>query len=487
MNQSDIKRKAFSGVFWKFMERFIAQGITLIVSIIIARILSPNEYSIIGIITVFFNFANIFITSGLNTALIQKKDADNLDYSTVLYTSVFISIITYFVLFFCAPIIAKIYNQPVLVLMIRVMGLSLPVTAIKAVWCSYISANLYFRKFFFATLGGTIISGIVGIYMAFSGYGAWSLIAQQMTNIIIDTIILVASTRINIIINFSFNRLKILFKYAWKLFVSSLIGTTYTEISPLVIGIKFTANDLSFYTKGKSFPSMLSTTATNTLSAVLFPVLAKYQDDKDKILDYTRLYMRLSSFISFPIMLGFFSIAENFIHVILTDKWLPAVYYVQVFCICYMFDVIAIGNCETIKAIGRSDVYLLIEIIKKTGYFLTLFIFIYFSKSSQMLAIAYIICTIIQVIVNTLPNVRLIGYKYKDQIIDLFPNLISALVMCFITLQIGKKMALGITTLVIQIIVGVLVFLLLCLITKNKSFFYFIDLSKEIIKKRSSD
>lgn len=486
MNQIEIKRKAFTGVLWKFLERFIAQGISLIVSIVIARILSPTEYSVIGIVNVFFTFANIFITSGLNTALIQKKDADSIDYSTVLYTSLFFSVVMYMLLFFLAPFIANLYHQELLLPMIRIMGISLPITAIKAVWCSYISSNLMFRKFFFATLGGTLVSGVLGIYMAVNGFGAWSLIVQQMSNTFIDTIILIITTRIGISCCVSIERLKSLFSYSWKLFVSSLFGAVFSEISPLVIGLRFNASDLSYYTKGKSFPSMLSTTATSTLSAVLFPVLTKYQESKEKILAYTRLYMRLASFVIFPLMLGLFAVSDNFIRVVLTEKWLPASYYLKLFCLCNMFDVVAIGNCETIKAIGRSDVYLKIEIIKKTCYFAILSVFLILSESPQVLALAYIACTIVQVAVNSFPNVKLIQYRYKDQFIDLMPNLGMAVIMCIITVFIGTILPSNIVGLILQIFVGIISFVIICVMFQNTSFYYFLNNWKTIMRRNGT-
>ncbi len=481
------RKKVFMNVFWKFLERIFAQGISLIVTIIIARILDPSDYSVVSLVAIFFTFANILISGGLNTALIQKKDADPEDYSTVLFVSVIISIIIYIFLFFLAPVIAKIYHQDILVLMIRIMGLALPITAIKSIWCAYISSHLMFKKFFFATLIGTIISAVVGITMALKGAGAWALVAQQMTNTIIDTIVLILSTRIHIVFKISICKLKILFKYGWKVFVSSLIGTIYTELSPLIIGVKFKAEDLSFYTKGKSFPSMLSTTATNTLSAVLFPVLSKHQDDKVKILSYTRQYMRMASFMIFPIMLGFFAISENFVLVLLTEKWLPIVYYIKIFCVCFMFDVIAIGNCETIKAIGRSDVYLIMEIIKKSCYFTILILFIVFSKSPQILVISTLVCTIIQILVNSIPNIWLIKYKLKYQLTDLLPNLITSMVMCFFVLLIELLNVLPFIKLVIQICVGIIIYIVLCILTKNRTFLYLLDLWKNYKKNKKTE
>ena len=208
----DIKQKTITSTIWKFLERFMAQAVSLIVSILIARILTPADYSVVSIVTIFFTFANVLISGGLNTALIQKKDADDEDYSTVLYVSVLLSIVCYIILFFCAPLIARLYEQPSLILIIRIMGLTLPITALKSIWCAYISSTLQFRKFFFATLGGTLVSAVVGITMALNGFGPWALVAQQMTNTVIDTLILIISTRIHIVLKVSITKLKVVFK-----------------------------------------------------------------------------------------------------------------------------------------------------------------------------------------------------------------------------------------------------------------------------------
>ncbi len=479
----NVKQKTITSTIWKFLERFMAQAISLIVSILLARLLDPSDYSVVGIVTIFFTFANVLISGGLNTALIQKKDADNEDYSTVLYVSVLLSIICYAILFFCAPLIAQLYDQPSLVLIIRVMGLSLPITAVKSIWCAYISATLQFRKFFFATLGGTLVSAVVGITMALNGFGPWALVAQQMTNTAIDTLILILSTRIHIVLKVSITKLKVLFKYGWKVFVSSVIGVVYMETAPLAIGVKFTPNDLSYYTKGKSFPNLLSSTTTNTLSAVLFPVLARSQDDKPKLLAYTRRYMQVASFIIFPIMLGFLAVAENFVLVLLTSKWLPAVYYIQLYCVVCMFDVIAVGNCETIKAIGRSDVYLIMEIIKKSCYFLILVLFIIFSNTPEILAISSIVCTLVQIAVNSVPNIKLIGYKLRHQVADLLPNFIIAALMAIVAYLLHYLPFPPLVSLIVQVMGGAIVYILLCVITHNKNLKYLLQTMKSFLKR----
>lgn len=481
MEDSRIKRKAITGSLWKFSERAIAQGISLIVSIILARLLTPADYGVVSIVAIFFTFANVIISGGLNTALIQKKDADALDYSSILYLSLIASLAIYIVFYLTAPNIADIYSQPALTKIIRVMGLSLPIYALKSVYCAYISSNLKFKTFFFATLGGTLTSAVIGITLAYHGAGAWALVAQQISNTLIDTVILIAVTRMPLVLQFSVDRVKSLFGYGSRILVSSLIGTIYTELNPMFIGIKYSSADLSFYTKGKMFPSTLSQTMTSTLSAVLFPVLSKKQEDKSALLRYTRLYMRTASFLVFPTMMGLFAVSTNFVRVLLTEKWIAAAYFIRIFCIASMFDVVAIGNCETIKAMGRSDIYLKMEIIKKTGYFVTIGLFLLISKNPNQIALSAIVCTIIQIVVNSIPNQRLIGYSIKDQISDLLPNLFLSIVMGIVVYLIGYIHLNALLLLFVQIICGVAFYYIANIICKNPSMKYAIDQMKTVI------
>lgn len=480
-----LKIKTFSNTAWKMAERFLAQGVSLIVSIFLARMLLPDDFGVVSIVMIFFTFANVLVSGGLNTALIQKKDADEEDYSAILYLSLIISAVAYFVLFFLAPTIANLFHKEILVLIIRVMSLSLPINAVKAVWSAYISSTFQFKKFFFATLGGTIASALVGIVLALKGFGPWALVAQQMTNAIIDTIILVLITKLKLTSKLNFIKLKGLLKYGWKILVANLISTAYAEMIPFVIGIKYSNSDLSFYTKGKSFPNTISLTINNALSAVLFPALSKKQDNKSIILDYTRKFIRVSSFVMAPIMLGFFAISDNFVFVLLTEKWMFASYYIKVFCVVCLFDVIAIGNCETIKAIGKSGVYLIMEIIKKSLYLFIILMFVFFSHDPRMLAIASIVCVAVQITVNSIPNRFLIGYRFRDQAKDLLPNIISAVVMCLVVMMVRySNPDLGLLSLVKQILIGVVVYFAISLLIKNQSLYYLKGTLKEFVHKR---
>lgn len=478
-----IKKKAFAGVIWKLMERVCAQLVSLVVSVILARILMPDDYSVVSIVTIFFAFCNVFISSGFNTALIQKKDADIIDYSSVLCVSIGIATVLYILMFIAAPLIANLYHKDILIAVIRIMALTFFINAIKSVLCAYISNNLQFKKFFLSTIVGTIISAFVGMYMAMKGFGPWALVAQQMTNSIIDTLILYSTTKMKFVFKVSFERLKSLFSYGWKMFVASIISTAHEEIKPLIVGVKFTTEDLAFYNKGKSFPNLLNSSISDTISAVLFPVISKFQENKETVLNITRKFMGAVSYIIFPVMIGFWVISDNFIEILLTEKWMSAAAYVKIFCISYMFNIIQIGNLQAIRAIGRSDIILKLEILKKSLYFVVIVLFVCISDSPYMLALSEIICTVIATTINSMPNRKLIGYKYSYQLADLLPNLLLAIGMGIIVYLFNFVISNRILCLIIQILSGMVIYFTASIFTKNKNFFYLINLMKKKAKK----
>lgn len=472
MDNLDLKKSALLGAFWKFAERIGAQLVSLVVSVVLARLLTPDDYSVVGITTVFFSFCNVFITGGFNSALIRKKDADDTDYSSVFHISVWIAVAMYVGLFFAAPAIAQLYKKPILIPAFRVMGITLVINAIKSVVCAYISNKLQFRKFFFATLGGTLISAVVGVWMALKGFGPWALIAQNMTNSLIDTLILFATTKLRILLVVSWKRLKELFNYGWKIFVASVITVIYEESNAFIIGLKFTTTDLSFYTKGRSYPAMLNTAINGTLSAVLFPVMSKVQDDADAVLNYTRRFIRVASFLIFPIMIGFMAVSDNFIRLLLTEKWMPAAPYIKIFCISYMFNLIQQGNLQTIRAIGRSDIILKLEIIKKSLYLLVTIGALILSRTPEALAATALINTLIATITNSAPNKKLIGYGFKQQLCDILPSLVASVVMGGTVCAIGYISLPIWLTLIVQIISGMAVYVVINVIIKNPDLVY---------------
>lgn len=474
-NNDQLKKSTFGGMIWTLAERLSARLVSLVVSIMLARILMPEDYSLVGIVMIFFTFCNVFISGGLNNALIQKKDADALDYSTGLYLNLAVAAVLYLLINLLAPWIAGLYEKELLIPLFRVMSLTLFVNAVKSVLSAYISSKLQFKKFFFSTIIGTVISAVVGVVMALRGYGVWALVAQEMTNSIIDTTILLITARMKVLFRFSVERIGQLLRYGWKILASSMITVLYDQLNPLIVGFRFSAVDLAYYTKGNSFPSLINSTISDSLASVLFPVMSKVQDDKESVLGITRRYVQVSSFVLFPVMVGFAAVADSFVELLLTEKWLPAVPYIRIFCISYMFNLIQVGNLQAMKAIGRSDVTLILEVIKKSIYFAIIFVFVFLSDSPEVLALSSIVCTVVASIVNTYPNQKLIGYSYGGLISDLLPNLLLSLVMGAGVLAVGQLNWPAYVLLPVQILAGAAIYVCLSAATKNKSFQYLLN------------
>ena len=278
-----LKKKTINGLFWRLGERVTAQFISFVVSIFLARLLSPNEYGIVALVMIFINLADVLVTSGLGTSLVQKKKADELDFSTMNIASVVFSISVYLVLFICSPIISKIYNNSTLTAVLRVLGIKIIIAAINSIQQAYVQRKMIYKKFFFATLIGTIISAVVGIVMAKKGYGVWALVAQYMTNSTIDTIILFFSIDWKPKLHFSWKRFKKLFEFGSKVMLSSFIGCLFEQLRGLLVGLRYSSQDLAFNNKGEQLPVMIYSNINSTIESVLFSTISKIQDDKIKL------------------------------------------------------------------------------------------------------------------------------------------------------------------------------------------------------------
>ena len=480
---SSLRNKTISGVIWKGLERVSAHLVSMVVSIVLARILIPDDYSVVSIVTIFFTFCNLFISGGLNTALVQKKNADIIDFSTILISNITIAAFLYVVMFFCAPLIANIYNKEILIPVIRVMALSFFINGYKSVLSAKITSDLQFRKFFFSTIIGTIISAGVGIAMALNGFGPWALVAQQMTNSFVDSLVLTITARCKFIFRFSWERFKGLFRFGGKIFLASIITAVYDQTKPLIVGIRFSSVDLAYYNKGKSFPDLINTIGSDTLSSSLFPTMSKVQDDKEKILQMTRRFMQISSFIVFPLMLGFLAISEGFVRIVLTEKWLPIIPYLMIFCVSNMMKPIQAGNLQVIRAIGRSDIILALEFIKKGVFFLIILLFVLLFNSPILLAVSGIITSVIASLINMIPNKKLIGYSISQQLYDLLPNLLTAIIMGT-AIYAMKFIPISIYIITpLQVIAGAVFYIGLNILVKSKNLKYVLEVIKGVAKK----
>lgn len=477
-------RGVLYNLIWKFAERITAQLVTLIVSIVLARMLDPSHYGVISMVTIFITIANVFVSDGFGSALIQKKNADAVDFSSVLYFNVLFSIVLYVILFWCAPFISKFYGSgyEILTPVTRVLGLRLILTSINSVQQAYVSRHMIFKKFFWSTLFGTVISGIVGIVMAYHGFGVWALVAQYLTNTTIDTLVL------QIVLNkwpikaFSWQRLKTLLNYGYKILLTNLTITGYQELRALIIGKLYSSNDLAFYDKAKQFPNLVVTNINTSISAVLFPKLSQEQDEVTRVKYITRQSVKFSAYIMSPVMLGLAAIASPFISVILTDKWLPCVPLLQVFCFFYLFQPIQTANTQAIKALGRSDLALKLELIRDIIQLVSLVCVMWISVDAIVISMASL--SLLFVFINGYPNIKLINYTVKEQIVDFMQPLVMSVIMMVGVLLLGTLNINKILLLTLQVILGGSIYILLSIITKNSEFNYFVKLAKDKLHSR---
>ena len=335
------------------MERGGTQGIQFIVQIVLARLLLPEDFGLIAIVTIFILLANVFVQSGFNTALIQKKDADDEDFSSVFYLSLFVAGLLYVVLFLTSPFISVFYRSPQLILILRVLSVTLFFGAFNSIQNAYVARNMMFKKLFFSSLGAIIISGTVGIATAYLGWGVWALVAQQLTNQLAVTLILWFTVKWRPKLLFSIEKVKVLFSFGWKLLASSLINTLYMEIRSLIIGKIYIPAMLGFYDRGQQIPKVIVSNIDGAIQSVMLPALASQQDDKKRVKAMMRRAIMTSSFIMFPMMVGLAVVAEPVVKIILTDKWLPAVPFLQIFCASYSLWPIHTANLQAINALGR--------------------------------------------------------------------------------------------------------------------------------------
>lgn len=472
------KNDLLNNFSWKFAERIAAQSVTVIVSIILARMLTPKDYGIIAIVTIFITFANVFVSDGFGSALIQRKEIDALDYSSVLYFNFAFSIVLYAILFFCAPLIALFYGEgyEILTPVFRVLGVRIIVSAVNSVQQAYVSRKMIFKKFFWSTLIGTILSAIVGIVMAYNDFGVWALVGQYLTNTTVGTVALALSLRKKPILAFSFKRLKGMVGYGSKILGTSLLITGYQEIRALIIGKVYSSEDLAYYDKGRQFPNLVVTNINTSIGAVLFPKMAQDQDDKTRIREITRKSIRFSSYLMCPLMLGLAAVAEPFVKIVLTEKWLPCVTLLQIFCVVYFFQPIHTANMQAIKAIGRSDIYLKLEIIKKIIELVVLLIVMWISVGAIVVSMA--ILTMAFTFVNAYPNKKLLNYSFRQQMADILPSVCMSLIMATIVYFFGRIPLNAYISFGIQIILGITMYLVLSLITKNSELKYLISLIK---------
>lgn len=445
---------------WKLLERFGVQGIHFVLQIYLARLLDPTHYGMLSMMVIFTTIANTFVHSGLNTALMQNKDVTEEDYSSVFWLSLGIAVIMYAILYISAPLIETVYKMEGLKTPLRVLALMLIPGAVNSVQVAKVGRALDFRKVFFSNIGAIVISGAIGITMAYYGFGVWALVAQSIANTMVACIVMWFTVRWRPRFVSNWGRIRVLFSFGWKLMVSSLLDTVYQDLRSLIIGLKYDSGTLGYYNRGKQFPQYLMNSINSAVKSVMLPAMSAKQDDKPQVKQMMRRSISLSAYIVFPMMAGLAGVSTPLIYLVLGEKWLPCVPYMIVYCCTMAFYPVHSCNLQAINAMGRSDLFLKLEIIKKSYGVVVLAITALCFDTPMAIALSGILTTGLSWFVNARPNKQLLGYSYLEQVRDLIPQMLLSLAMGYAVYCIGFLGLNEWLTLMIQIPLGVAIYVL---------------------------
>lgn len=470
-----MPNKIFSSVFWVYLENTSSQLISFVVTVILARLLEPSHYGTIALLTVFIALAQVFVTNGISSALIQKKDADELDYSSMFWFNLLASLLLYALLYFAAPFIADYYNQEELTIVLRILALSIPLSAYNCIQQAYVSSKMIFKKSFISNAGGGFFSGFIAVIMAYLNCGLWALVTQRILHIAFNTFFLMLVVEWRPKVCFSFLRLKPLLSFGWRIMTTSFMFTAYAQLRSLIIGKRYSAADLGYYDRGYSFPSLIAGNIDSTITRVLFPALAHVQKESNSLSEKTRKAAKTSAFIMTPILWGLAVMAQPVVQLLIGEKWLPCVPYLQIMCFVWWLQPTQTCSAQAIKAIGRSDLFLYNEIISKIIGLILLALAIFVFDSVFAIAIMFLIGQIIAVFIYGFCSQRYIGYKVKFQLYDIFVPAWMSLVMCTCIKGVELCVSNLLLCMVLQCVAGVLVYLLLSIITHNETYSFLLN------------
>jgi len=449
-----IKQTIIISLFWKFLERGGTQAIQFIISIVLARILSPSDFGLIALVMVFIAIANVFVQSGFNSALIQKKNADNLDFSSIFYLSLAVAALMYSLLFFAAPWIAAFYDHVNLIPVIRVLGCTLFLQAFNSIQEAYIVRNMLFKKLFFRSIAAAIPSGILGVTLAFSGFGVWALVVQQLSNAFLISAVMWFTVKWRPQLLFSLGRIKDLFSFGGNLFMSALLDVGYNNIQGLIIGKMFSPAILGFYKRGSQFPNLIVSNINTSIQSVMLPSFASIQDDRAQVKKMMRRAVVTSSFLILPMMAILAAVANPLVKIVLGEKWLPCVPFLQIYCFIYAFWPIHTSNLSAINALGHSDIFLKLEIIKRCLGFSVLIATILLFRTPIAIALGSAFAAVISGFINAHPNKKLLNYGYLEQIEDILPYFVVSIVVGSVIWGLSWIRINDFLLLILQIVIG---------------------------------
>ena len=480
--QSNISGKSVvSNMLWRLAERIGAQGVNFIVSVVLARILTPEDFGIVALTTTFTTILAVFMTSGLGISLIQKKDIDELDKSTALFANIGAGIILYAIVFFAAPYVASFYHQPRVTEVMRVLALTLVIGGLNSIQHALVSRAMKFKMFFRATLTGTLTSAVVGIWLAMKGFGVWAIVAQHLTNQAIDSIFLWFMIGWRPQLRFSWKRFKPLFGFGSRAYGAAMIETVYNSLRSLLIGRWYSGTDLAFYNRGRHIPALINLNTNQAIQSVMFPAYARAADDPVKLKQMMKRAMSIGAFIIFPSMMGLALVSESLINVLYTAKWQPAVPYLQIACFVYALNPMHVVNIQALLAVGRSDIRFRVEIIKKVIAVTVMVICVNISLMAT--AFSAVPLGIFALVINSWPVSKLLNYPLTEQLRDVSAAFLLSLAMGILVWLVGLLQIKNILRLILQVAVGVASYCLLAKLTKNKDYDYCRNYALGVIRK----
>ena len=478
------KKNLLQGISWSLAEKLLPQLVSLIISVILARLLGLTEYRAVAVVLIFINICDVLVTTGFGMALIQKNDADKLDYSTISIFSISLSIVVAIILSSISPTIEGFFEIPHLSHYLSAMSIRIPLAVLNSIQRAYLQKSMQFNRIFVATLIGTLISGIIGIVMAQIGFGTWALIAQYLSNSIISTMIFLFIARYPFSFQFSWRRFVPMFRFSWKLTFSALFAKLYDECRSVVIDKKYSDNSISYYNKGIQIPNVVLTTVNASITTVMFPLMAEIQDEKEKLKNTLRASIKLSTYVIMPMMMGLMIVSKPLVILLYTETWVSTIPYMQIFALSYICTPIIELNQRAIQAIGKSGIVMRIEIINKLFGLLTMLIVILYCNSPIYIAGSFGIYMLFSLISSMLVYGRTIGYSMLQQLNDIKSSFFISILMCCTIWPLHyiiNNMAL---LLICQIIVGIFVYILLSSIFKIQEFKILYELLIKIIKKQ---
>lgn len=477
MTDSNIKNKTVTGFFWQLSQKVLCQVVSFGISVVLARLLLPSDYGVIAICSMFLVLTGIFIGGGLGTALVQKKNADDIDFCTVFYSGLVLSIVVYLAVFFAAPYIAIFFKNEQITAVIRVLALAMPIGTLSGVQNAFVSKQMIFKKFFYSSLIGTIASGAVGLGMALTGFGVWALVGQNLVSTITNTLVLFCIIDWHPKLIFSYERFKQLFSFGWKMAVVNILTTFFYQLKGYVIGYKYSAAQLAYYNRGEGLPGILYNNINGTISDVLFPALSQLQDDKEALKRALSRAMRISSFFLIPALFGLAAISDKLVIIIFSEKWAPSIPFMQVICMISCSDILGMANYQAIKAVGRADTLLKMEFLKRPAMFAILIATMFISPLA--IAVGQLVYSILAFVVNAYPNRKYIGYPIWQQMKDVGKNFLISLVMAIVVYLLGTLGLNMYVSVVLQVVTGALLYYVMSRTLNKEDYGYVMNFVKE--------